>query len=736
MQRSIQITIAVVVFLLTVAAIVVPAVGWSRCKHAMKKLKHVVVPQPAPTNVITPAPKLAPAPAPKAAPKAPAPKAAAPKTAAPKAAASKQVKKPQGGLRHIIQSMRNAYNSVQGAINGGAEGSEPLPEAYPAVTSWATPVDAAAPAAAPAAAQGLAPVSPGYMSLGAQAPLLTDVYGYTNPVSVTPDTEYTMSAADQASGKAALEEYIAAAKASALKADVGNDGDGTDKVGASGTGLKEAYGDALQNSDPDKLMRDAAEAMEKDPIKAAPMFEGPYDDDALSLTAAYGTAYNETATAPKTLTPQGVADAAVSSVRDIVVENSRMSGNPIFMGLPGPQGRRAEDESAPSFLWGALGRRKDEVDTPLGRRKDDDEEHTAQGLSTFDYQLQNPSKTYQAAGGIDTSAFTYGDNTHKGYVAAGGIDTSAFTYGDKTNKGMRHTNPSSSKAQKRRKYVKRTQSVHHGSGNASPVKTTVVNPALPVIEVPVIPVGKSMVFDGWTQAHVALAAAKQVPGMVCCWNDCHPFDWAPCRIPIKSDADLNACYSRGVFCSWPCAKAYCIRNRMSNNGSVTRIALEANRSRRRFLGIERGLRDVVYVKSLPAREMLKMFGGDMSVEDYRRGLLRYDGSIIGGEEPNLVEDLIRVHTSRQDVVPLAFIDEGSVQTIRCTSVPGTGFGRPIHPDVILEPQCRRRGATALARSRARNVCTEESIRTRIQGMNSEAQNHAGTLMSSMGIKFA
>jgi hypothetical protein len=381
MNRSLKITVSVVVFIIVVAAVVTPSVGWKKCRRAMKTMADSMA-------SATTAAKAAVAPAAKA------------------PASKVPPRRSQGGTWGFLQPLVNAFTNVSDAP---PQGSAPQ-----------------------------APVAPGYMNLGAQAPLLTDAYGYSNPVTITPLDGHAMSAADRKSGEEALREHIAAAKAISMKPAAGNAGDGVDKVGASGVDLKLAYGDALKTVDWDQAEKDANAAKDKNPIKPEPVFEGPYDDDSVSLTAAYGNAYSSDKTSsPKTLTPQGVADAAASKALNVVVENSRISGNPIFMGLGAPA-MKSDDDSAPSFLWGALGRRKerydeeeiplgrrkeryDEDETPLGRRKEryDEEDETPLGFSAFDYQMKDPSKAYRAAGGIDTSAFTFGDSTNKSYVPAG-----------------------------------------------------------------------------------------------------------------------------------------------------------------------------------------------------------------------------------------------------------------------------------------------------------------------------
>jgi hypothetical protein len=254
-----------------------------------------------------------------------------------KAAGGGSAKQSLGGW---LDSYKNAVTTVVNTLKGGKVGKKPngyalLPAAYPA---WDAALQTAADQAATAGPQGMAPLAPGYMPLGAQAPLLTDAYGYSNPITTTEDPNMPISDAEKTAGRAASDEYDSAAKAITFQAANGKAGDGTDKVGVPGTDLKEAYGDSLQLVDLDKVMQDANDAMADDPIQAPPKYDGPYDDDAVTITDAYGNAFTDGSQAP-VITPQGVMNAATYQPGDYEnIGKSRMSGNPLLQGLAGPPG--------------------------------------------------------------------------------------------------------------------------------------------------------------------------------------------------------------------------------------------------------------------------------------------------------------------------------------------------------------------------------------------------------------
>jgi hypothetical protein len=97
---------------------------------------------------------------------------------------------------------------------------------------------------------------------------------------------------------------------------------------------------------------------------------------------------------------------------------------------------------------------------------------------------------------------------------------------------------------------------------------------------------------------------------VCCWWCCHKFDNSPCTLPIKYN-DLKKSYEFiGIFCSWNCTKAY---NNYKNDykkyerGQLITLLVKQ-------LG---GIESAISIKSAPYRECLKMFGGYMSIEDFR-----------------------------------------------------------------------------------------------------------------------
>lgn len=93
----------------------------------------------------------------------------------------------------------------------------------------------------------------------------------------------------------------------------------------------------------------------------------------------------------------------------------------------------------------------------------------------------------------------------------------------------------------------------------------------------------------------------------CCWWCCHSFDSIPVPLPTHYDQKLHLFSVRGIFCSWGCAKAYSLVE-----GSVIYRQSELlTMLRRRIEG------KTISIKAAPYRNQLKMFGGDMSIDEFR-----------------------------------------------------------------------------------------------------------------------
>lgn len=99
-----------------------------------------------------------------------------------------------------------------------------------------------------------------------------------------------------------------------------------------------------------------------------------------------------------------------------------------------------------------------------------------------------------------------------------------------------------------------------------------------------------------------------------CWWCAHPFESVPVTLPIRYDDRRDLFFVKGIFCSWSCAKAY------NWDSQKTYAPL---RSELLFLLKKRTTGNMASIRVAPHWSLLKMFGGTMSVEDFRKGELNY-----------------------------------------------------------------------------------------------------------------
>ena len=88
-----------------------------------------------------------------------------------------------------------------------------------------------------------------------------------------------------------------------------------------------------------------------------------------------------------------------------------------------------------------------------------------------------------------------------------------------------------------------------------------------------------------------------------CWWCCHSFEWESLHFPYEFSS--NTFYTTGHFCSWSCMKAYGIdRGKFEACDFITLM-------RKRMEG------KISFTKSAPKRQTLEMFGGSLSIDDFR-----------------------------------------------------------------------------------------------------------------------
>lgn len=94
-----------------------------------------------------------------------------------------------------------------------------------------------------------------------------------------------------------------------------------------------------------------------------------------------------------------------------------------------------------------------------------------------------------------------------------------------------------------------------------------------------------------------------------CWWCCHPFDGAALQMPYRHDDRRNIFTTTGNFCSWSCMKSYALDKYGLSRGGI--ICGNIVMMRRRMY------RQSGHVKPAPCRFKLGVFGGDMTIDEFR-----------------------------------------------------------------------------------------------------------------------
>lgn len=105
---------------------------------------------------------------------------------------------------------------------------------------------------------------------------------------------------------------------------------------------------------------------------------------------------------------------------------------------------------------------------------------------------------------------------------------------------------------------------------------------------------------------------------LCCWWCVHPFSNSPFGLPIKYENNMYEV--QGCFCSLNCAKAY---NLKENNYRVSEINSLIEDFRRELFGI-----NSMPVITAPPRQSLTIFGGYLTIDDFRKEFYLMNKNII------------------------------------------------------------------------------------------------------------
>ena len=121
---------------------------------------------------------------------------------------------------------------------------------------------------------------------------------------------------------------------------------------------------------------------------------------------------------------------------------------------------------------------------------------------------------------------------------------------------------------------------------------------------------------------------------ISCWWCCHKFDNVPCALPYKYKKDKF--HVKGVFCSFNCAASY---NFSLNDENVFERYSLLNLMYKKLY-----YRKIIKINLAPPRESLKLFGGYLSIEEFRNNCLVND-KLFNIIEPPLISIIPKIEES-------------------------------------------------------------------------------------------
>jgi hypothetical protein len=92
-----------------------------------------------------------------------------------------------------------------------------------------------------------------------------------------------------------------------------------------------------------------------------------------------------------------------------------------------------------------------------------------------------------------------------------------------------------------------------------------------------------------------------------CWWCCHQFDSLPIGAPVSYADNVKKFRVKGVFCSFACMVAYSKDNHMCNQQLITYL----------YKQLTGEIIDIKSLKPAPMRCVLKMFGGELDIKEFR-----------------------------------------------------------------------------------------------------------------------
>lgn len=215
-----------------------------------------------------------------------------------------------------------------------------------------------------------------------------------------------------------------------------------------------------------------------------------------------------------------------------------------------------------------------------------------------------------------------------------------------------------------------------------------------------------------------------------CHHCCYSFDGVPVPLPQSYDALRKVYHCRGNFCSWQCAKAY--NNRQTppagRGNRNMYIAILAHRMwikyRRKKLTRKEEEAMKTYatycIQPSPPREVLRVFGGDMTIEEYRKELF----GIIPPSEAGVGKPFL---TIRQKLL-LPFVAENKNTGDEVT---GTKSAKPVTQKIDTSTAHKYSNAFCERLNRAQPGKSDQTIVKRKR--EEDSKNSKNTLFNTMGV---
>ena len=139
---------------------------------------------------------------------------------------------------------------------------------------------------------------------------------------------------------------------------------------------------------------------------------------------------------------------------------------------------------------------------------------------------------------------------------------------------------------------------------------------------------------------------RRVP--IACWYCCHGFDTVPIPLPVAYDERRNVFSTMGWFCSFDCCKSFNLeRNSVNRDRCCTFLSLFRSKIK---LGngrapLSSATASAYGIRGAPLRRKLAMFGGPMSIEEFRRG----SEVLVSDADGDLLSALSE-HTEREEKI--------------------------------------------------------------------------------------